>query len=64
MLGERSQRVKELQQRLNRLGERLKPDGVFGPMTHAAVMAFQGANGLTVNGIVTPAMWSKLVSMT
>jgi hypothetical protein len=64
MLGERSMRVKELQQRLNKLGEKLKPDGIFGPMTHAAVQAFQGANGFPATGIVTPTVFAKLVSMT
>jgi hypothetical protein len=64
MLGERSMRVKELQQRLNKLGEKLKADGIFGPMTHAAVQAFQGANGFPATGIVTPAVLAKLVSMT
>lgn len=53
--------VSELQSRLAAKG--FDPggvDGVFGPLTEAAVRQFQGANGLVVDGIVGPATWAAL----
>jgi peptidoglycan hydrolase-like protein with peptidoglycan-binding domain len=41
-----------------RLG--LKVDGYFGPVTDAAVRAFQKAKGLTVDGVVGPITWRAL----
>ncbi|XXF79569.1 peptidoglycan-binding protein [Myxococcaceae bacterium GXIMD 01537] len=35
-------------------------DGVFGPKTKQAVMAFQRAQGITVDGIVGPQTWGRL----
>lgn len=54
-VGTRSNEVKELQKFLNagNFGV-LAVDGVFGPMTKAAVMAFQRANLLVADGIVGP----------
>jgi len=40
----------------------LTADGVFGPETDAAVRAFQGTLGLTVDGIVGALTWRALVS--
>jgi DNA invertase Pin-like site-specific DNA recombinase len=48
-----SERVRALQRRLRRAGERPGPlDGLFGPLTEAAVRRFQRGQGLAVDGIV------------
>lgn len=47
--------VKEVQAKLG-----VTPDGIFGPGTQAAVIAFQKANGLTPDGVVGPQTRSKL----
>ena len=52
--GDRGPDVLALQRRLNAAGAALTEDGVFGTATRAAVMAFQGANGLTVDGVAGP----------
>jgi stage II sporulation protein D len=41
-------------------GLKLTADGEFGPMTAAAVMAFQKQQGLLSNGIVSRAVWDGL----
>jgi hypothetical protein len=53
-IGDRGQQVRRLQEALNARGERLTPDGIFGPATHAAVVSFQARNGLTADGVVGP----------
>ena len=58
-----SSAVRAVQGRLSRLGFRLGPiDGRFGPHTKRAVMRFQAANGLAVDGIVGPATRAALAS--
>jgi Putative peptidoglycan binding domain/D-alanyl-D-alanine carboxypeptidase len=49
--GDEGPEVRELQQRLNQLHANLVVDGSFGRATLAAVMAFQAAEGLVVDGI-------------
>lgn len=39
------------------------PDGDFGPLTKAAVVAWQGRNGLAGTGVVDDAMWTKLIAL-
>lgn len=51
-VGDRGQQVKRVQEALNARGEHLIADGVFGPSTHAAVVAFQARSGLTPDGVV------------
>lgn len=62
--GMRSQNIRLIQERLNERGAnpRLATDGIFGPVTEAAVIAFQRANGLNTTGIVGPITWNALFS--
>lgn len=56
--GDVSDKVKVVQQRLNRdypLYSKLDPDGVFGAQTLYVVKEFQRRSGLVVDGIVGPA---------
>ncbi|MCL2565138.1 MAG: peptidoglycan-binding protein [Defluviitaleaceae bacterium] len=39
----------------------LNPDGVFGPITHSAVAAFQRHFGLNPDGIIGPITWYRIV---
>jgi hypothetical protein len=61
-LGERSNAVAAVQQRLaaNRLC--VAVDGEFGPRTRRALVAFQRAHGLAPDGVVGPATWGALVT--
>jgi len=52
--GDRGPAVRAVQEALNGHGAGLVVDGVFGPATQAAVMAFQAGRGLGVDGIVGP----------
>ena len=55
--------IEELQQALSRAGYDPGPaDGTFGRLTEAAVVAFQEANGLSVDGRVGPETASALNS--
>ena len=48
-----SKAVRDLQLRLRRLGDRPGPiDGLYGPMTEAAVERFQRSHGLAIDGVV------------
>jgi peptidoglycan hydrolase-like protein with peptidoglycan-binding domain len=72
--GDESGTVRRLQQMLNVFighGEEgsdvepLEEDGVFGPETERGVKTFQGfeIGALTVDGIVGPKTWTKLLTM-
>jgi putative chitinase len=54
-LGSQGEDVKKLQVKLG-----VDPIGTFGPKTDAAVKSWQAANGLTADGIVGDATWSKM----
>lgn len=53
--------VSGIQYLLKANGAALLVDGHFGPVTAAAVSAFQSVRGLTVDGIVGPETWPTLV---
>ena len=60
-----SDRVREVQRRLHRLGYHVGPiDGLFGPLTRASVAWFQVKHGLPVNGRATLATVRHLRSRT
>ena len=59
--GSTGEDVKILQTMLNTIDDTgLDVDGIFGQATKTAVLAFQRANNLTVDGIVGQNTWSKL----
>ena len=64
--GSRGQSVRQLQFMLRVLSEYVDAippvtqDGIFGPRTREAVIAFQRSVGLTPDGIVGPATWTAL----
>ena len=51
----RGEDVREVQRKLG-----ITADGIYGPNTRAAVVAFQQNNGLAVDGIVGPSTWAAL----
>jgi hypothetical protein len=53
--------VSALQTRLRAWGANIAIDGVFGPITRAAVEAFQKAHHLVVDGVAGPATWAALL---
>ncbi|MEY3811767.1 MAG: hypothetical protein RIT11_884 [Pseudomonadota bacterium] len=54
-LGSQGEDVKKLQIKLG-----VDPIGTFGPKTDVAVKSWQASNGLTADGIVGDATWSKM----
>ena len=53
--------VRSLQYLLDARGARLTVDGLFGPKTQAAVVAFQRSHGLTASGVVSTTTWQRLI---
>jgi GH25 family lysozyme M1 (1,4-beta-N-acetylmuramidase) len=60
--GSTGQAVKNCQALLNAHGAHLTVDGIAGSLTDAAIRSFQGAHGLTMDGIAGVNTWSALVS--
>jgi len=64
-MGARGANVEALQTQLTKLNYHLgATDGIFGPLTFAAVLAFQAENGLPATGQVGSAEWAKLAAAT
>ena len=63
--GSRGPAVEELQQKLNADGAtpELVVDGIFGPLTRAAAVAFQGKYTLDEDGILGPLTWGQIDSL-
>lgn len=59
-LGSDNSVVSGIQYLLRAHGHALAVDGQFGPVTAAAVTAFQSSHGLTADGIVGPQTWAHL----
>lgn len=59
--GDSGEAVAAAQTALNKYGYGLSVDGAFGPATTSATRSFQGANGLTADGIIGPLTWQSLV---
>jgi murein L,D-transpeptidase YcbB/YkuD len=53
--------VRSLQYLLNAHGAKLTVDGMFGPKTKAAVVAFQHSKGLSASGVVQASTWRSLL---
>ena len=60
-LGDRGTDVRALQGLLTARGYPVAADGVFGPTTRDAVVAWETATGQLADGIVDDAAWQKLV---
>lgn len=64
--GSRGQKVRQLQYLLQVVAEyvptipEIRQDGIFGPATQNAVIAYQNFAGLTPDGIVGPSTWNSL----
>ena len=59
--GSRGAAVSALQSRLKQLGcDPGEVDGIFGPLTEAAVVAFQQSRNIAVEGVVGPETWGQL----
>ena len=65
-LGSSGSKVRQLQEQLNAISEnypaipRVNEDGIYGPLTQAAVEVFQSVFGLPVTGVVDYRTWYKI----
>lgn len=59
--GSQGHPVPALQYLLRARGNPVTVDGIFGPMTQAAVESFQTASQIAVDGIVGPQTWQALI---
>jgi peptidoglycan hydrolase-like protein with peptidoglycan-binding domain len=59
--GDQEHPVRTLQYLLRARGHSVAVDGIFGPVTEAAVRDFQGDKGLAVDGVVGQHTWSALI---
>ncbi len=59
--GSTGENVRTVQYLLDAQGATLAVDGIFGPLTAAAVSAFQTANALVADGIVGDLTWPVLI---
>lgn len=58
--GSKGEAVKELQTALNKAGASLVVDGSFGPVTEAALKAYQTAQNIEADGVCGPITWGKI----
>ena len=56
--------VKNLQQRLNKLGYNVKVNGNYNKATAAAIKQFQKAKGLAVTGVMDYKTWDTIINLT
>jgi len=59
--GSKGEDVSTVQYLVTAHGHATAVDGIFGPLTKAAVEAFQSSRGLTADGIVGPQTWPQLI---
>lgn len=60
--GSTGEAVRAAQSQLASRGVSLEVDGIFGPLTDAAVRTYQEQRGLAADGIVGPQTWSAFVN--
>jgi peptidoglycan hydrolase-like protein with peptidoglycan-binding domain len=60
--GSKGADVRSAQQLLIARGYKISADGVFGPNTRSAVIAFQKSRSLAADGVIGPNTWSKLIT--
>jgi hypothetical protein len=59
--GSTGETVKTVQYLINAQGGNLIVDGIFGPLTGSAVIAFQSARGFVADGVVSDQTWPALI---